>query len=142
MTVREYLSQASLLGRMINAKKSRIENLREKQYFLGGGVFDVKVQTSIAQDFVGDATADVLDLIDECQRDILRLLSIQRDIEETIETLERTDLRLILFERYVNLKCWEDIAADNNYSWNTVHTKHRTAIAALEKSEWNRTPPM
>lgn len=134
MTVKEYLSQAFVLNKLINAKKSRIVNLRDKQYLLGGGLSDVKVQTSTAQDALGNATAEVLDLINECEKDIIRLLDIQKEIEATIEILNLSDLKLILFERYVNLKRWEDIAADNNYSWDTVHRKHRRALVILEKS--------
>ena len=134
MTVKEYLSQAFVLNKLINAKKSRIVNLRDKQYLLGGGLSDVKVQTSTAQDALGYATAEVLDLINECEKDIIRLLDIQKEIEATIEILNLSDLKLILFERYVNLKRWEDIAADNNYSWDTVHRKHRRALVILEKS--------
>ena len=134
MTVKEYLSQAFVLNKLIKAKRSRIEDLRNKQYLLGGGLSDVKVQTSIAQDRVGDVIAELLDLIAECEKDIMRLLDIQKEIEATIETLTRSDLKLILYERYVNLKRWEDIAADNNYSWGAIHNKHRAGLLELEKN--------
>ena len=139
MNVKEYLSQAFLLRKLINAKKSRIQDLRDRQQWLGAALSDVKVQTSIAQDPVGNVTAALLDLIAECQNDIEKLLEIQSDIEATIEKVERSDLRLVLYERYVNLKRWEDVASDNNYSWDTVHRKHRAALAWIEKSVWNRT---
>ena len=139
MTVKEYLSQAFVLRKLINAKESRIQDLRDRQQSLGGALSDVKVQTSIAQDPVGNVTAALLDLIAECRQDIERLLETQREIELTIKMVERSDLQLVLFERYVNLKRWEDIAADNNYSWDTVHRKHRAALVWIEKSVWNRT---
>ena len=133
VTVKEYLSQAFVLRKLINAKESRIQDLRERQQSLGGALSDVKVQTSIAQDPLGEITALLLDLINECRRDIERLLSIQKEIEVVIEKVERSDLRLVLYERYVNLKRWEDIASDNGYSWNWVHTLHRRGLEAVKE---------
>ena len=131
MTVKEFLSQAFMLHKLINAKEERIQNLRDRQLQLGGALSDVKVQTGPAQDPVGEITAVLLDLIDECRHDIDKLLKVQQEIAATIEKVERSDLRLILFERYINLKRWEDIAADNNYSWRTVHRKHGEALAQV-----------
>lgn len=139
MTVKEYLSQAFVLRKLVRAKESRIQDLRERQVSLGGALSDVRVQTSIVQDTVGSTTAALLDLIAECRQDIEELIRTQREIELTIKMVGRNDLQLVLFERYVNLKNWEDIAADNNYSWDTVHRKHRAALAWIEKSVWNRT---
>ena len=131
MTVKEYLSQAFVLRKLINAKESRIQDLRERQQSLGGALSDVKVQTSIAQDPVGETTALLLDLINECRRDIERLLSIQKEIEVAIERVERSDLRLVLYERYVNLKRWEDIAADLGYTTRRVWQLHGEALDAV-----------
>lgn len=128
MTVKEYLSQAFTLTKLISAKESRIQNLRDRQQQVSGTLSEVKVQTGTTGDPVGEITAALLDLINECRRDIEKLLAIQQEIAATIEKVERSDLRLILYERYINLKRWEDIAADNNYSWNTVHSKHRQAL--------------
>ena len=84
------------------------------------------------QDPFGDVTSALLDLIDECQKDIVRFIEIQKKMEEVINSVEGNDLQLVLFERYVNQKRWEDIASDNNYGWDTVHRKHRLALGRVQ----------
>jgi len=133
MTAKEYLSQAFTLHKLITAKKTRIQNLRDMQHRLGGAISAAKVQTSRKPDPLGDITAQLLDSIAECQQDITQLLDIQREIEKVIDCMEREDYRLILYERYINLKRWEDIAADNNFGWDTVHRKHREALEKIPR---------
>ena len=128
MTVKQYLQQAFILQKLINAKKSRIQDLRDMQFFIRAAAPGIKVQNSAKADPTGDTAALLLDLISECRHDIKRLLNIQREIEIVVNSVNRPDHRLILYERYINLKHWEDIAADNNYGWDTVHRKHREAL--------------
>ena len=131
MTVREYLKQAFILQKLINTKKSRIQDLRDMQFSVRTSVPGVRVQSSPKLDPVGDLAVVLIDLIDECQKDIYRLLEIQREIEALINSVERLDYRLILYERYVNLKHWEDIAVDNNYSIQHVWRLHGKAIQKI-----------
>ena len=120
------------LQKLIIAKEQRIQDLLTQQESLGGGLSEVKVQTSLPLDMVGTVTAMLLDLINERNGDIAGMLVVQREIEAMIEKVERVDLKLVLIERYINLKRWEDIAAHNNFSWNTVHRKHREALEKVQ----------
>lgn len=43
----------------------------------------------------------------------------------------------VLFERYINLRKWEEICVVMNYSWNGIHKVHRRALAIVE-AELNR----
>ena len=38
----------------------------------------------------------------------------------------------VLFERYINLRKWEEICVIMNYSWNGIHKVHRRALAIVE----------
>lgn len=38
----------------------------------------------------------------------------------------------VLFERYINLRKWEEICVVMNYSWNGIHKVHRRALAIVE----------
>ena len=133
MTVKEYLKQAFILNKIIKAKQSRIQDLRETQSSVRTPNLGVRVQTSRKADPIGDITAVIIDLINECQKDIARLLDLQREIESLINRVERQDYRLILYERYVNLKRWEDIAWDNNYSLRMVHKLHGFGLNLLKE---------
>lgn len=43
----------------------------------------------------------------------------------------------VLFERYINLRKWEEICVVMSYSWNGIHKVHRRALAIVE-AELNR----
>jgi len=80
---------------------------------------------------MGDLIATLVDLIAEYEADCLELLAVQEEISTVIKTVNREDYQLILFERYVNLKQWEDIAADNDYSEKHVYKLHSAAIKTI-----------
>jgi len=132
MSAKDYLQQAFVLQSLIKAKQARIVQLQEMQGFVGIRQTGTKVQAGRRRDPLGDVSATLLDLISECRRDILRLLAVQRRIKSLIETLPAPEHRLILFERYVNLKRWEDIAADNGYSLRHLHRIHTASLTDLE----------
>ena len=133
MTVKEYLSQAFMLNRLINAKKARIQDLRDMQQWVGGTLSDMKVKTSKKTDKMAELTVNLLDLISDCTVDIRRLLAIQQEIEDLISAIAPSDCSLILYERYINLKHWEDIAYDNNYGWDAVHRRHREGLLLISR---------
>ena len=129
MNAKEYLSQAFTLHGLIKAKKSRIEQLRDMRESVAGGLqTGTRVQTSRVSDPIGEMTAKILEVEENCQRDITKLISVQREIEEVIESVINPSSRLILYERYINLKTWEDIAEDNHYSLKWVHVLHKRGL--------------
>lgn len=132
MTVKEYLLQAFTIDRILKARQSQIEELEARRYSVGAVLDDVKISAGPQQDKLGDLSAHFLDLIDEYAKDLEHLLALKRDIKRLIETLDNPTHRLIMEERYINLKRWEDIAADNNYSWNSVHRFHKAALKKIE----------
>ena len=133
MTTKEFLQQGFVIQKMIRAKEMRIQQLRDMQTKLGGGFTEVHVQSSPRPDRFAELTAKLLDLITECEDDISRLLDVQREIGAIINTVESENCRLILLERYINHKSWEQIAADNNYSLRSVYSIHGHALLEAEK---------
>ena len=138
MTAKEYLSQAFIIDRMINAKKNRLLELREMMQWSTSAASDIKVQTSLKPDPMGDLIVSLMDKIADCERDIQRLLDIQTEIENVVNSVNRLDYRLILYERYVNLKRWDDIAADNGYNLRHVYKIHGHALSIINNGiEWH-----
>ena len=133
MTTKEYLSQAFDLARLVRAKESRIQDLRDKQTRIAQATAGVKVQSSPGPDSMGELAAILLDLIADYERDCLRLLQLQDDIEDTISQVESPAHYLVLFQRYVNLKKWEDIAADAGYGLRHTHKLHGQALVYLDE---------
>ena len=132
MQGKEYLRQMFVLSRRVRALRERRDSLRELSDATGGGLSDVKVQTSPAHDQLGDRIALMMDLDNVLDQEIVRLLYMEMRVTEAINRLEKPEHRLIMYERYVNLKRWEDIAADNCYSWRAVHKIHQKALECIE----------
>ena len=135
MTTKEYLSQAFKLDELIKVKESRIQDLQDMQMRTGQLYSGPKVQTSLILDKMGNTMAELVDLISECQQDYLRLLVIWNEIEAVVDSVEYLEHRLILFERYVNMKNWGDIAMDNGYTERHVLRLHREALQKIEGGE-------
>ena len=133
MTAKEYLSQAIWLNKAINAKLAQVRDIKDNLTCISSFYIADKVQTTATGDRTCDLIAKLVDLQREVLDDISRLYDIKDEIEMTIESVEDPRLRLVLFERYVNLKKWEKIAADNNYSWRSVHGHHSKGLKEVAK---------
>lgn len=60
------------------------------------------------------------------------LLSVKQEILDAIWTVEDSTYRVLLTERYVNLKTWEQIAVEMNYSYMQVCRIHGKALAEVK----------
>ena len=146
MTAKEYLQQAFTLHRLIKAKESQIQSLRDMQVRIGQMSIGIKVQTSTPHDPMGDITVRLLDIIAGYQNDIAALVAIQGEMAALIDASCQGNHRIVLYERYINLKRWLDIAADNGKgNWAYVRkavesllAKNVLTVAAHEQHEANR----
>jgi len=129
MSAKEYFKQAPTLKKLIDAKKARIQELRELAEWAGRGITtNTKVQKSKKSDPMTDLIAKAADLHDECVKDYMRLLELQWEMESIINSVEKDEQRLVLYERYINLKKWEEIAEENTYSEKHVFKLHGAAL--------------
>ncbi|MCL2343358.1 MAG: DUF1492 domain-containing protein [Firmicutes bacterium] len=131
MTAKEFLSQAWDLNREIKAKESQIRILREQATRVHAVILGDKVQTSPQPDRVGDIVARITDLAEDYAMDVERLRDVKAEIHSAINKVSRAKYRAVLTERYINFKRWEDIAAENKYSWKTVHRIHAAALKEI-----------
>ena len=140
MSTKEYLSQSFTLHRIIKARETRIQQLREMLGSVTKGLqTGGKVQTSLKLDAIGELTANLIDAEEECHKDIAKLCLLQKEIEEIIESVPQANHRLILYDRYILLNNWEDIAENNNYSLKWVHVLHNHGLKDVEKILYNQT---
>ena len=136
MAIKKYLSQAFTIDRLLRAKRAQIAELEERRLAIGSmALTGDKVQTGFdASKF--NALSDLyLDALNDYISDERRLLELKTEIKATIDTLSEPTHRLIMTERYINLKRWEDIAVDNDYSWQHVYRTHKAALRWFEKEE-------
>ena len=132
MGIKQYLKQAFTIDRLIKAKITHIQHLQDKLDWVGSLPTTTKVQQTSPKDKMGDTVAALLDAITETKTDIKRLTELQKDITTMIARIENTDLQLVLYERYINFKKWEDIAVDNNYSIRAVYNLHGKALREIK----------
>ena len=131
MTAKEYLSQAFSLDQRINCKLEQIARLREL----------AEKATQTLSDMPGSATRNthrmeetiikMIDLENEINDDIDKLIDIKRGITYLISVVTNPDEQILLELRYLCFKTWEQIAADTGYSIQNVYKLHSRALKNL-----------
>ncbi len=131
MTTKEYLSQAFSLDQRINCKLEQIARLREL----------AEKATQTLSDMPGSATRNphrmeetiikMIDLENEINDDIDKLIDIKRGITYLISVVTNPDEQILLELRYLCFKTWEQIAADTGYSIQNVYKLHSRALKNL-----------
>ena len=128
----EFLSQGYHLDLRINNKLEQLESLNS---------LAAKATTAFGNEPVS-GTRDVhrreaiickiVDLQNEINADIDRLVDIKRELRKPIESVPDVDLRTVLELRYLNFRKWEQIAVSMHYALRTVHYIHDKAIEYLD----------
>lgn len=132
MTVKEYLNQyrwakeeIQSMGDEISQLEALAEYVSPKGERSGSGGY--------ASDRVGTLAAKLADEKDRLGQRMAELLDIRDTIKAQIGELDNMRYRLVLTERYINCKQWEEISADAHYSLRAVQYIHRDAIEAFGK---------
>ena len=60
--------------------------------------------------------------------DIECLVNLRNEINNTINSVEDEDCRLLLEKRYIGMKKWEDIALDLSMGLDNVFKLHKKAL--------------
>ncbi len=128
----EFLSQARHIDVQINSKLEELYSLK---------ALAEKVTTTYQNDMV-DGSRDVhkregiickiVDLQNEINSDIDRLVDLKISIRQIIESLPDMEDRTVLKLRYVRLLKWQEVADTMGYSLRRVHDFHDRAIQYLE----------
>jgi DNA-directed RNA polymerase specialized sigma subunit len=82
-----------------------------------------------------DIIAKIVDLEQEVNNDVDRLVDVRREIGQVIEAVEDDRERLLLQYRYLDGRTFEWIAAGMNYSWRHTHRLHSTALSGIKIKE-------
>lgn len=134
MTIKAFLNQAFYLDRLIEANKCELERLR----LLAESVpipdlSQERVQGGEQSDYVSKIVVSIVDLEKEIQVDIDRYIQVKQDIRCVINAIKKPILKLILQERYLNFKKWQEIADDTNYSLQRLFEIHNEALREAEQ---------
>ena len=86
---------------------------------------------------LADTVCKIIDLQEEINRDIDRLVDLKREIMSVIKAVDDAEYQILLEKRYLCFQTWEQIAAEMNYGVRYVHLhaccKALLAVEALMK---------
>lgn len=131
MNAKKYLMRVYEINKNINSLE---EELLVLDTIAKGGAINYKerVQSSegINTENVICKIADTKSIINDLIRDKLEFIT---EITLKINELEDNTLEVILRDRYLRCKCWEQIAVDLNYSIRHVYKLHGKALESFER---------
>ena len=131
MTAKEYLSQARFLDNRINSKIRQVSSLNELATKCTATISDMPHSPNSGGSTMADAVCKIIDLQEEINKDIDRLVDLKREIMGVIKAVPNVEYQTILEKRYLCFISWEQIAVDMNYSIQHIHRMHSSALKEI-----------
>ena len=128
MTAKEYLGQARFLDMRINSKIQQVASLNELATKCTATISDMPGNPNRGGSRMADAVVKIIDLQEEINRDIDKLVELKREIMEVIRAVPNVEYQTVLEKRYLCFSAWEQIAVDMNYSIQHIHRMHSAAL--------------
>ena len=129
MTAKQYMNRVRRVDKEITAlenllQKTRdtLENTTQK--------YDSDGSQSTKDPHKFDRLMELESLIDQKISD---QLALKAETLETISKLKDRRQRIVLTEYYLNMKTWEQVAVEINYSWRNVMNIHGRALQEVQK---------
>ena len=136
MTARQFLRQAFLLDKKIQASALELRTLRLTRDALTSARPDIDlgvcVQTSGTSDRVSGIAIKIADLENELLTDIDPCIAIRGKIREMITLLKNHKMQLLFRKRYLAYQKWEQIAVDLDIDYRWAHILHAKGLIFLE----------
>ena len=129
MTAKQWLNRARRIGREIRTLEEVITSTRERlesvtQSYSGDGAQSTKDPHKF------DRLVELESLVNE---KIDEQIKIKTEILEAISQIRDRRQRIVLTEYYLNMKTWEQVAVEINYSWRQVMNIHGRALQEMQR---------
>ena len=131
MTTQEFLNQAYRLDQRINSKIDQLASLNDLALKATVTYSGMPHSHNKGSQAMANTVDRIIDLQNEINREIDELVDLKTVIRSVIYAVSETDLRLLLEERYLNWKTWDQIAALLGYNVRYVHKLHVQALHAV-----------
>lgn len=128
MTAKEYLSQAYRLDQRINSKIEQVTSLNDLATKCTSTLTGMPRNPNRASSTMADAVGKIIDLQNEINRDIDRLVDLKREIVTVIKAIENPEYQTLLEKRYLCFLTWEKIAVDMGYDLRWLYRIHKRAL--------------
>lgn len=128
MTAKDYLGQARFLDTRIDSKIQQVSRLRDLATKCTSTLSDMPKNPSPNQSNMENIICKIVDLENEINSDIDRLVDLKREIVGVIKEVENTDFQTLLEKRYLSYLTWEQIAKDMGFGIDNIFKLHRLAL--------------
>ena len=132
MQVKEFLNKIRHIDMMIDCKVDQVMNLRSRLTSISCPMGE-KVQSTKDPDKFTNPISKIMELEQEINEDIDKLVDLKRVARRMIEQLEDDVEKMVLYKRYFENKTFEQISVELNYSWRRIHQFHGDALKKLER---------
>ena len=133
MKIKEYLMQAYRIDQRINSKLEQIAALHDLATKATVTFSDMPRNHNKGKSKIEDAIIKIMELEDEINHDIDKLVDLKTDITHLIKNLDSHEYQIILEQRYLCFKSWEQISVDLGYSIQHTFRLHDAALTDLER---------
>ena len=132
MTAKEFLSQAYRIDQRINSKLEQVQALRNQAENATATLSPTPRSASPDLHSMESILVKIFSLEHEINADIDTLVDLKREIMRAIKDVKNVEYQLILEQRYLCFKRWEQIAVDMNVASRTLYMLHGRALAEIE----------
>ena len=133
MTAKEYLGQARFLDMRINSKIQQVASLNELATKCTTTISDMPKNPNRGDSRMADSVIKIIDLQDEINSDINKLVELKREIMGVIKAVPNMEYQTLLEKRYLCFITWEQIAVDMNYSMQYTFRIHERALKEIDQ---------
>lgn len=130
---KEYFAQIRKTDRLIQRLTSTVATLRSSLTSQNYELKPDKVQSSGAKNPIEDAIIKINDLESQINTRIDELVTMRQEAFRMIKNVPDLDQQNILIGRYIQLKEWDDIAAELIFSTKWTIELHGKALLAFAK---------
>lgn len=130
---KEYFAQIRKTDRLIHRLDSTIATLRSSLTSTGSQLKQDKVQTSGPKNTLEETITKIMSLEDDINTRIDELVTMKKEAFSMISKVPDLDQQNVLVGRYIQLKKWEDLAAEFEYTTQWLFEIHGKALLAFAK---------
>lgn len=128
MKIKEYLGQAYRIDHRINSKLEQISSLHDLATKATSTISDMPGSATRNIHRMEDIIVKIMDLEEEVNKDIDALVDLKMDITHLIKLVDNHEYQIILEQRYLCFKTWEQISVDMGYSIQHTFRLHDKAL--------------
>lgn len=131
---KDYFAQIRKTDRLIKRLTDTVFTLRSSLTSQSYELNPDKVQTSGPKNTLEETVAKIVDLEADINRRIDELVDMKQEAFTMINRIPDLDQQNILIGRYIQLKKWEDIALELNFSIQWVYGLHGKGLLAFSQA--------